>query len=121
MLCESAIGYVWSFIIYVSKGTCFDPEFRDLPISSQVVMTFMKPLLNKGHCLTIDNYYSSPQLADLLIANKTDVYGTLRLNRKEVPEGKKTIYGMSILLISLNQELICADVITFPFRLAIAD
>lgn len=33
----------------------------------------------------MDNFYNSPQLADLLIQNKTDVYGTLRVSRKEVP------------------------------------
>lgn len=85
LLCESKTGYVYSFIIYTGKGTVLDQEFADLPASSQIVVTLMKPLLNKGYCLTMDNFYNSPQLADLLIQNKTDVYGTLRVSRKEVP------------------------------------
>ena len=77
LLCESKSGYVYNFIIYTGKNTVLDREFSDLPMSSQVVMTLMKPLLNKGYCLTMDNFYNSPQLADLLIGKKADVYGTL--------------------------------------------
>ncbi|KAF2886199.1 hypothetical protein ILUMI_19975 [Ignelater luminosus] len=38
----------------------------------------------------MDNFYNSPQLADLLVSKKTDVYGTLRANRKEVPKELST-------------------------------
>lgn len=86
LLCESKSGYVWNFLIYTGKGTVIGNEFRELPVSSQVVMNLAKPLLNKGYCLTMDNFYNSPQLADLLISYKTDVYGTLRATRKDVPK-----------------------------------
>ena len=85
MLCESKTGYVWSFIIYTGKGTTVDEEYKNLPVSTQVVMTLMKDMLDKGYCLTVDNYYTSPQLAELLIARKTDIYGTVRLTRKDMP------------------------------------
>ncbi|KAF2885883.1 hypothetical protein ILUMI_20291 [Ignelater luminosus] len=75
---------------FLSKGTILDPEYSALPVSSQVVMTLVKPLLNKGYCLTMDNFYNSPQPADLLVSKKTDVYGTLRANRKEVPKELST-------------------------------
>ena len=39
------------------------------------------------YCLTTDNFYTSPRLADFLIKRKTDLYGTLRMNRPEVPAG----------------------------------
>lgn len=85
MLCEAKSGYICSCIIYTGKGTILDKKYKDLPMSSQVVMTLMEPLFNKGYCLTTDNFYTSPQLADLLLQNKTDTYGTVRLNRKEIP------------------------------------
>ncbi|KAJ8946779.1 hypothetical protein NQ318_018989 [Aromia moschata] len=90
MLCESKSGYVWNFIIYTGKQTNLDADYKDLPVSSQVVMTLLKPLLNLGYTLTMDNFYNSPQLADLLLTHKTDVYGTLRLSRKEVPNELKS-------------------------------
>lgn len=49
----------------------------------------------------MDNFYNSPGLADLLIKNKTDVYGTLRVSRKEVPselKSKKLKIGETIAL-----------------------
>ncbi|GFU63865.1 piggyBac transposable element-derived protein 4 [Trichonephila clavipes] len=49
-------------------------------------MTLMEPLLDKGHCLTTDNFYSSSELADILIQSLTDMYGTLKPRRKDVPK-----------------------------------
>ncbi|GIY71398.1 piggyBac transposable element-derived protein 4 [Caerostris darwini] len=86
MLCESISGYVWSIIIYTGKDTILKPEYSKLCFSSQIVLTMMEPLLHKGYCLTIDNYYSSPELADKLVSCRTDTYGTLNLKRKEVPK-----------------------------------
>ncbi|GFU35172.1 piggyBac transposable element-derived protein 4 [Trichonephila clavipes] len=86
MLCESKSGYVWSLIIYTGRGTLFDEKYKHMCMSSQVVMTLMEPLLNKGHCLTTDNFYSSPVLADILIQSLTDMYGTLKSRRKDVPK-----------------------------------
>ncbi|GFT08632.1 piggyBac transposable element-derived protein 4 [Trichonephila clavipes] len=86
MLCESKSGYVWSLIIYTGKGTLFDEKYKHICMSSQVVMTLREPLLNKGHCLTTDNFYSSPELADILIQSLTDMYGTLKPRRKDVPK-----------------------------------
>lgn len=81
LLCESKSGYIWSSLIYTGKGTIIDSEFPNLPVSSQVVMSLMKPLLNKGYCLTIDNFYSSIELTDILTSYHTDNYGTMRSER----------------------------------------
>lgn len=85
LLCEAKTGYVYKMIIYVGKGTQLDQDYNEYPVSSRIVLSLMKPLLGKGYCVTVDNYYTSPQLADALVRNQTDIYGTLRLNRK-VPE-----------------------------------
>lgn len=86
MLCESTSGYVWSLIIYTGKGTKLDADFADFPMSSQIVLTLVKPLLRQGYCLTTDNFYTSPQLSDFLILNSTDSYGTVKVTRKEMPQ-----------------------------------
>ena len=80
ILYESKTGYVYNMSIYVGKGTQFDPESDEYPVSSRVVLSLMKPLFWKGYCVTVDNYYTSPQLAEALVMNQTDTYGTLRLN-----------------------------------------
>ena len=59
--------------------------YNDLLLSTKVLMTFMKPLLNKRYFLTVDNYNTSPQLANILVENHTDMHGTVRLNHKNLP------------------------------------
>ncbi|GFT39160.1 piggyBac transposable element-derived protein 4 [Trichonephila clavipes] len=90
MLCESHSGYVWSIIIYVGKGTDVSEENKECLFSTQVVLTLSKPLLNKGYCLTMDNYYNSPELGEMLLKSKTDFFGTLRPNRKDLLKELKT-------------------------------
>ena len=84
-LCESDTGYIWNFCIYTGKDTLFMEKYKDLPVSSRIVMSLMDPLLGKGYCLYTDNFYTSPTLADMLVDNETDTVGTVRLNRKDVP------------------------------------
>jgi len=86
MLCEAKSGYIWSIIIYTGKHFLTGDEYKDLPMSAQVVMMLMEPLLDKGYCLTTDNFYTSPILADLLISHNTDIYGTMKPTRKGVPK-----------------------------------
>lgn len=77
-LCESATGYLWAFTIYT--GDEMDSEAQMLK-STELVIRLMKPLLNKGHRLHLDNCFNSPLLARYLKRNKTDCIGTLRKKR----------------------------------------
>ncbi|GFX84725.1 piggyBac transposable element-derived protein 4 [Trichonephila clavipes] len=107
MLCESKSGYVWSLIIHTGIGTLFDEKYKHMCMSSQIVMTLMEPLLNKGHCLTTDNFYSSPELADILIQSLTDIYGTLKPRRKDVTKellSKKIDKGQ---MIAYQRDKVC--------------
>ena len=45
----------------------------------------MDNYLDRGHTLTIDNWYTTPRLADYLLHNSTKVVGTIRPNRKQFP------------------------------------
>lgn len=54
-------------IIYTGKNTKFDEDYKDIAESSQTTMTLLKSLLNKGHYLTVDNFYPNLQLIDFLI------------------------------------------------------
>ena len=41
--------------------------------------------LSKGHCLYMDNYYSSPELFEELYFCETYAHGTVYTNRKGMP------------------------------------
>ncbi|XP_045783278.1 piggyBac transposable element-derived protein 4-like [Maniola jurtina] len=102
-LCESRTGYLWNMEVYTGKAHVHAPQ--DAPqeadvtrevedergsATSQIVLTLMRPLFNRGHTLVMDNFYNAPLLSRLLKAKyKTDTMGTLRLNRDFVPESLK--------------------------------
>ena len=47
-------------------------------------------LLNKGHCMYIDNFYTSPELYEGLFFQSTYVCGTVCPNRKALPKAVTT-------------------------------
>lgn len=44
---------------------------QQLCSSNQTVLSLMDELLGQGYCLNVDNYHSFPELADLLVRQKT--------------------------------------------------
>jgi len=84
-LCESSTGYVWNFIVYTGKDTIYGQTHPGEKTSS-IVPEVAHDLLDRGYCLYLDNWYTSPNLVDTLCTRKTDVVGTMRTNRKELPD-----------------------------------
>ncbi|MEM7299394.1 MAG: hypothetical protein AAF391_14145, partial [Bacteroidota bacterium] len=101
MLCESSSGYLSKFIIYSGAATDYGdcsgidlPQdhvrslttvFEDLKSPTKVVLSLMRPFFNKGYHLTLDNYYTSPELAIVLDTLNTPCYGTMR-KKEGLPE-----------------------------------
>ncbi|XP_046998417.1 piggyBac transposable element-derived protein 4-like [Schistocerca americana] len=80
--CESSSGYVGDFIVYTGKDTNYGSHYPDEKITSRIVLELAHDLLGKGHCIYLDNWYTSTDLVDKLTSNNTDVVGTLRQDRK---------------------------------------
>ncbi|XP_063630918.1 piggyBac transposable element-derived protein 4-like [Cydia splendana] len=123
-LCESSSGYLWIFFVYAGKtkptntppvvddmtghvqqhahdmtGPEIDTtDSTDRPTTAtvKIVYDLVEPLLNKGHTLIMDNFYNSPLLVRCLKRQKTDCYGTLRLNREFVPDSLKTLNQLDL-------------------------
>ncbi|GFU43072.1 ERI1 exoribonuclease 3 [Trichonephila clavipes] len=68
-----------------SEGTVYNPKYSQYPVSTKTVLHLLDRFLGKGYCVTIDNFYMSPQLADILVTEKTDTYGTVNKTRKDLP------------------------------------
>ena len=81
MLCEPS-GYVWNAVVYSGKS---DPV-SGLGHSESVVMKLMEKRLDCGHILFVDNFYTSFPLSQELLKRHTLLCGTLRRNRKHLPE-----------------------------------
>ena len=91
VLCDVQTDFILDFIIYTGDSTKLLNCDPNLGKSGAVVMTMMKPYLNKGHHLFIDNWYSSPSLAMSLYKKKTHVTGTVRSNRRGMPKFSKKL------------------------------
>lgn len=73
-------GYTYKVNIYGGKNDAMNTT------PTNVVMELCCGLLNKGHTLYTDNWYTSVDLARKLLANETHLVGTLRKNRKHIPK-----------------------------------
>ena len=80
--CETK--FVLDFIVYTGSNTECQIT-SELGLSGSIVLEMMRPYLNKGHHLYVDNWYTSPTLFELLHRNKTGACGTVRKNRKGLP------------------------------------
>ena len=82
-LCESNSSYCSQFKIYTGQDEIVG---SDIPVSQNVVMELADPILGKGYTLFLDNWYSSPKLFKISNENDTNVVGTVRKNRKNMPK-----------------------------------
>lgn len=88
MLCDSVSKYCLGFSCYKGK---LDDGKAEHGLAHKVVIDLLKlgPYLNKGFSLYVDNFFMSLPLADNLFSNMTYVTGTMRRNRKGIPEAMK--------------------------------
>ena len=85
MLAEAKTGYVLDFDIYT--GAEADPVKKGVGycVGYHVVMKLIEQNQGKGHCVYVDNYYTSPQLLLDLLARSTYCVGTIKTNRRDFP------------------------------------
>lgn len=81
-LCESSTGYVVTLEHYAGKSLGLSGK------PYEIVMRLMKNgnVLNKGHSLFTDNWYTSIRLMEDLIKMKVFVTGTVRKNAVRLPK-----------------------------------
>jgi len=68
--------------VYTGKDTIYGQRHPGEKTSLRIVLEVAHDLLDKGYCLYLDNWYTSPNLVDTICTRKTDVVGTMRTNRR---------------------------------------
>jgi hypothetical protein len=83
-LCDSKTGYCLAFNVYT--GADGNEEVRQLGLAYSVVMELLRNHLFSYHHVFADNFFSSFDLVEDL--NQADTYycGTVRINRKGLPQ-----------------------------------
>ena len=82
VLADAKSGYMWNLDIYTGRS---DERDGKLPLSSHVVLSLAADLLGKEYNF-FDNFYTSPDLCKRLYENGSGRCGTVRLNRKGIPD-----------------------------------
>lgn len=85
ILCDCETGYILDAIVYTGNDTDY-LDTENIGISGAIVTTLLKPYINKGHCLYVDNWYTSPDLFTFLHKNKTNACGTVKFTRMGMPQ-----------------------------------
>lgn len=86
-ICESQTGYLWRFEVHAPKKSP-PQQFEDSLNAStpSIVLRLTHGLENKGYTIWMDNFYNSPCLARRFKKLGFDCVGTLRTDRKFVPQ-----------------------------------
>ena len=86
VISEAKTGYVLNFQVYTGAVPgVSSSSSKKHGVAYRVVMELVDNYEGKGHCLFIDNYYTSPQLLIDLLEKNIYCAGTIRPNRKNFP------------------------------------
>ena len=78
-------GYISKFEVYQGKGT--GAGIEGFGLGESVVLNLCQDILGKGHKIFFDNFFTSLPLLAHLRSNDTWSCGTIRSNRKGLPNG----------------------------------
>lgn len=103
--CDVETGFIIEFIVYTGANT--DLVHNELVgMTGSVVTTMLENYYNRGHILYIDNWYTSPNLAELLLEKNTGVCGTVRKNRKGMPDIKNKLKKGDVHFLSNDDKIL---------------
>ena len=91
-LCEASLSYCVGIDVYHGQTDCaqyveaLDMNCDDLTQTTKIILGMLSKvgLLGKDHHIYKNNYYTSPELFDILDSYNTYACGTVRVNRKDV-------------------------------------
>ena len=90
-LCSSN-GVTLDFFVYCGKGFFDDEndeEHKDFSVTEKIPAKLMSGYYGNGHCVFVDNFYTSPKLAEYMLDNNTYLCGTI--NRKRCNYSKEIV------------------------------
>lgn len=94
MMCDSGTRYIIDAMPYLGKGT----NIERVPLGKYVVKELARSIYGSNRNVTTDNWFTSIPLAKHLLQQsyKLRIVGTLRTNKREIPEEMKNSQGRAI-------------------------
>ena len=90
MIVDCETGFVLGFVVYTGADTDYQKFY--LGVTGDIVAYFLQPYFYKGHVVYIDNWYTSPTLAEFLHDRDTGMCGTVKANRKGMPKLESKLF-----------------------------
>ncbi|GBP63724.1 PiggyBac transposable element-derived protein 4 [Eumeta japonica] len=102
MICDSGTKYMINSTPYLGKGT----NTGGLPLGEYFVKELTRSIHGTNRNVTMDNWFTSVPLAKQLLMQpyKLTLVGTLRANKKEIPEEMKNSRSRAV-----NTSMFCYD------------
>lgn len=79
-------GYILNFDVYQGKNEALENEFQGFNLGERVVLGLSKKYWGKFRKIYFDNFFTTLPLLERLKVENTLACGTVRLNRKGVPQ-----------------------------------
>ncbi|XP_055936617.1 piggyBac transposable element-derived protein 4-like [Argiope bruennichi] len=83
-LVDARTFYTWNLEIYAGIQPAGPYNVENGP--DKIVKRLLEPIFNSGRNLTVDNWYTSYDLAKDLLKKKITLVGTVRKNKRELPK-----------------------------------
>ena len=106
---ESQSRYILGYDVYTDKDTsCIslqsNPLNPECGKTTKIVLGLLEKckILDKGHNIFKDNYYTSPELAEELYYHQTYCCGTVTMNSKDMPKTLANANIQPLQLISIS-------------------
>ena len=90
---EASTGYALAGLPYIGAKTLSEDEKSNMSLCEASVMKVASSYLGRAHNITCDNWFTTCPLADKLLECRTTIVGTMRRNRKYIPQAAKSIRG----------------------------
>lgn len=87
-LADAKTHYVLNAYLYTGKGSdgmYLTEDEKKLAIPTQACLRLCKPIFNSNRNITVDNWYTSIELCNVMKERGLTVVGTLRKNKREIP------------------------------------
>ena len=91
-----------------------DEEHKDFTVTEKIPANLMSDYYGNGHCVFVDNFYTSPRLAEYMLDNDTYLCGTINCKRcnyskaivlEELEKGAAVFYKSGQLLACKYQAI----------------
>ncbi|KAL6417077.1 hypothetical protein ACFW04_013006 [Cataglyphis niger] len=110
MLCDSVSKYCLAFSCYKGAKETISSDRKKFGLGYDVVVNLLKDsnCLNKGHHIFVDNFFTSVELARYLYSKDTFLTGTIRRNKKCIPDDLQQTNVNEVKYFRNDEVLFCA-------------